>query len=113
MLSFLYTEILGLEIIDWIILLILLMIFYLYSLVLTISNQIARVHIDVNHERDSKRRRLQELEYPTDEYTNTLEEELDKKTESSFIGKVFKFLFWFFVAFIIVGAIVSLLEDYS
>jgi hypothetical protein len=113
MLSFLYTEILGLEIIDWIILLILLMIFYLYSLVLTISNQIARVHNDVNHERDKEIRRLHEVGLPSGDYTDTSEEELDKKTELSFIGKAFKYLFWFFFAFITVGAIVSSLGNYS
>jgi len=110
MMSFLYNEFFGLEIIDWIILL---MLFYIYGRTTTISNQIARVHIDVNNERDKEIRRLQEVGLPTGDYTDTSEEELDKKTESSFIGKVFKYLFWFFVAFIIVGAIVSLLEDYS
>ena len=109
MMSFLYEGIFGLKIIDWIILL---MLFYIYGRTTTISNQIARVHIDVNHERDKEIRRLQEVGLPTGDYTDTSEEELDKKTESSFIGKVFKYLFWFFVAFIIVGAIVSLLEDY-
>ena len=110
MMSFLYNEFFGLKIIDWIILL---MLFYIYGRTTTISNQIARVHNDVNHERDKEIRRLQEVGLPTGDYTDTSEEELDKKTESSFIGKVFKYLFWFFVAFIIVGAIVSLLEDYS
>ena len=109
MLSFLYNEFFGLKIIDWIILL---MLFYIYGRTTTISNQIARVHIDVNNERDKEIRRLQEVGLPTGDYTDTSEEELDKKTELSFIGKVFKYLFWFFVAFIIVGAIVSLLEDY-
>jgi len=110
MMSFLYEGIFGLKIIDWIILL---MLFYIYGRTTTISNQIARVHNDVNHERDKEIRRLQEVGLPSGDYTDTSEEELDKKTESSFIGKVFKYLFWFFVAFIIVGAIVSLLEDYS
>ena len=110
MMSFLYEGIFGLKIIDWIILL---MLFYIYGRTTTISNQIARVHIDVNNERDKEIRRLQEVGLPSGDYTDTSEEELDKKTESSFIGKVFKYLFWFFVAFIIVGAIVSLLEDYS
>lgn len=110
MMSFLYNEFFGLKIIDWIILL---MLFYIYGRTTTISNQIARVHNDVNHERDKEIRRLQEVGLPSGDYTDTQEEELDKKTESSFIGKVFKYLFWFFVAFIIVGAIVSLLEDYS
>jgi len=110
MMSFLYEGIFGLKIIDWIILL---MLFYIYGRTTTISNQIARVHIDVNNERDKEIRRLQEVGLPSGDYTDTQEEELDKKTESSFIGKVFKYLFWFFVAFIIVGAIVSLLEDYS
>jgi hypothetical protein len=104
MMSFLYNEFFGLKIIDWIILL---MLFYIYGRTTTISNQIARVHNDVNHERDKEIRRLHEVGLPSGDYTDTSEEELDKKTESSFIGKVFKFLFWFFVAFIVVGAIVS------
>ena len=104
MMSFLYNEFFGLEIIDWIILL---MLFYIYGRTTTISNQIARVHIDVNNERDKEIRRLQEVGLPTGDYTDTSEEELDKKTESSFIGKAFKYLFWFFLGFIIVGAIIG------
>ena len=110
MMSFLYNEFFGLEIIDWIILL---MLFYIYGRTTTISNQIARVHIDVNHERDKER-----LEnFTRDNHLNDtnldeapeVENKKDdkKKTESSFIGKVFKYLFWFFLAFITVGAIVS------
>jgi hypothetical protein len=118
--DFLGNIIFGIRIFDW---LILIFLCYLFGRTTIISNQIARVHIDVNRDRDEgalrsfrQDNRLDEksLDEDKDEIipnrndtNNTRDDSWTEKKEPSFTKKAAKFSFWFIISFIVVVAIMN------